>query len=391
MRARVAAALIARELEQLRYPIIIARFPCEALMHPDRVDVHAASGPYAVLLGDGLTDRLGALLDEHAIGRRRFVVTNPVVWRLHGERIAEGLPGAEVIHVPDGERHKHLATIARIYEALVRHQADRGSVIIAIGGGVIGDMAGFAAATFLRGIGLVQVPTTLLAQVDASVGGKTGVNLPAGKNLVGAFYPPALVVADPLVLTTLSRREFRAGLYEVIKYGMACSAALFERLQAEPRLADPRGAKLGSIIADCCRIKASVVSADERESGIRRVLNFGHTAGHAIEALTAYRRFRHGEAVGWGMLVASRIAVARGALPPDADEALRALVMKLGPLPNVSDLQASQLVDAMRRDKKVIDGTLHVVLPTAIGTCTVADNVTEREFLSALPHVGFGE
>jgi 3-dehydroquinate synthase len=360
-------------------------------MDPVRIDVRAATGPYTVLIGDGLTDRLGTLLHERALGRRRFIVTNPVVWKLHGERIAHGLPGAEVITVPDGERHKHLATVGRIYEALVRGQADRGSVVVAVGGGVVGDMAGFAAATFMRGIGLVQVPTTLLAQVDASVGGKTGVNLAAGKNLVGAFYPPALVAADTAVLRTLSRREFRAGLYEVIKYGMACSGPLFERLQREAStLADPASGSLADIIAECCRIKASVVSADERESGLRRVLNFGHTAGHAVEALTSYRRFRLGEAVGWGMLVASRIAVARGALAQPDAVALRALIMKLGPLPQVADLSATQVVDAVHRDKKVVNGTLHVVLPTAIGASTVADDVTEQEFHEALRHVGLG-
>jgi 3-dehydroquinate synthase len=359
-------------------------------MHPVRVDVQTATGSYAVLLGQGLTDRLGRILDDHAVGRRRFVVTNPVVWRLHGERIAQALPGADVIQVPDGERHKHLASVSRIYEALVRGQADRGSVVAAVGGGVIGDMAGFAAATFLRGIALVQVPTTLLAQVDASIGGKVGVNLPAGKNLVGSFYPPRLVVTDPLVLSTLSRREFRAGLYEVIKYGMACSAPLFARLQAEAnRLADPGAEALGPIIAECCRIKAAIVSADEREAGPRRVLNFGHTAGHALEALTGYRRFRHGEAVGWGMLVAAQLAVIRGVLRRNALTALEALVMTLGPLPNVTDLPAAQLIEGMRRDKKVIDGTLHVVLPTGIGASTIADDVSEQEFGEALKRVGF--
>jgi 3-dehydroquinate synthase len=360
-------------------------------MHPVRVDVQSATRSYAVLLGHGLTDRLGQVLDDHAVGRRRFVVTNPVVWRFHGERITQALPGAEVIQVPDGERHKHLATIARIYEALVRGRADRGSVVVAVGGGVIGDMAGFAAATFLRGIALVQVPTTLLAQVDASIGGKVGVNLPAGKNLVGSFYPPRLVVTDPLVLATLSRREFRAGLYEVVKYGMACSATLFARLQAEARrLADPGADILGPIVAECCRIKAAIVSADEREAGPRRVLNFGHTAGHAIEAFTGYRRFRHGEAVAWGMLVAAQLAVIRGVLPRDALTALESLVMTLGPLPSIADLPAAQLIEGMSRDKKVVDGALHVVLPTDIGACTIADDVSEEEFVEALKRVGFG-
>jgi 3-dehydroquinate synthase len=361
-------------------------------MHPVRVDVQTATGAYPVLLGPDLVDRLGQILDDHAVGRRRFVVTNPVVWRLHGERIARALQGADVIQVPDGERHKHLASVARIYEALVRGRADRGSVVVAVGGGVIGDMAGFAAATFLRGVAFVQVPTTLLAQVDASVGGKVGVNLAAGKNLVGSFYPPRLVVADPRVLATLSRREFRAGLYEVVKYGMACSATLFARLQADAkRLADPSADSLGPIIAECCRIKAAIVSADERETGQRRVLNFGHTAGHAIEALTGYRRFRHGEAVGWGMLVATQLAVMRGVLPRDAATALEALVMTLGPRPSIADLPAHQLIEGMRSDKKVVDGTLHVVLPTAIGSCSIADDVAEHEFAEALKRTGFAD
>jgi len=361
-------------------------------MQPVRVDVQTATGAYAVLLGPALIGRLGEVLDDHSVGRRRFVVTNPVVWRLHGERIANALDGADVIQVPDGERHKHLASVARIYEGLVRGRADRGSVVVAVGGGVIGDMAGFAAATFLRGIGLVQVPTTLLAQVDASVGGKVGVNLPAGKNLVGSFYPPRLVVSDPRVLATLSRREFRAGLYEVIKYGMSCSAGLFGRLQQEAKhLADPESESLGPIIAECCRIKAAIVSADERESGLRRVLNFGHTAGHAIEALTAYRRFRHGEAVGWGMLVAAHLAVTRGVLAREAAEALEALVMTLGPLPPVADIRASEMIESMRRDKKVVDGVLHVILPTGVGTSAVADDVSEDEFGRALKRVGFAE
>ncbi len=360
-------------------------------MHLVRVDVRAATGGYPVLLGDGLSDRLGRLLDDYHIGPRRLVVSNPVVWRMHGERIARSLGGAEPILVPDGERHKHLGSVSRIYEALVRAEADRGSVVVAIGGGVIGDMAGFAAATFLRGIGLVQVPTTLLAQVDASIGGKVGVNLASGKNLVGAFYPPLLVVTDPAVLGTLPRREYRAGLYEVIKYGMACSAELFARLQDESaRLDDPASPALSPVIAECCRIKAAIVSADEREAGPRRVLNFGHTAAHAVEALTAYRRFRHGEAVAWGMLVASQLALGRGLLASSDDGALKALIMKLGPLPHVADLPASELVAAMRRDKKIVDGARHFVLPTGIGTTSIVSDVTERELIDALVRVGFG-
>jgi 3-dehydroquinate synthase len=357
-----------------------------------RVDVQSAGGDYPILIGDGLADGAAQQLDEWHVGPRRFVVSNPVVWRFHGERMAAALPGADVILIPDGERHKHVASVARIYDALVRAGADRGSVIVAVGGGVIGDMAGFAAATFMRGIGLVQVPTTLLAQVDASVGGKVGVNLPAGKNLVGAFYPPRLVVTDPSFLRTLPRREYRAGLYEVIKYGIACNADLFARLDREAaRLTDPTSPVVAMLIADCCRIKAAIVSADEREAGGRRVLNFGHTAGHAIEALTGYRRFRHGEAVAWGMLVASRVAAGRGLISEDEGRALKALVMRLGPLPPVADLPANRVLDLVKRDKKVVDGSLHFVLPAGIGATRIVDDVAGGELREALVFVGFGQ
>ena len=357
-----------------------------------RVDVHSVGGDYPVLIGDGLAERMAETLDQWHVGQRRFVVSNPVVWRLHGELMAKALPGAEVIMVPDGERHKHLASVARLYDALLRAGADRGSVVIAAGGGVIGDMAGFAAATFLRGVGLVQVPTTLLAQVDASVGGKVGVNLAAGKNLVGAFYPPRLVVTDPLFLRTLPRREYRAGLYEVIKYGLACSADLFARLDREAtHLADPTFAGIATLVADCCRIKAAIVSADERESGGRRVLNFGHTAGHAIEALTGYRRFRHGEAVAWGMMVAAQVAAGRGLISEDENRALKALVMRLGPLPPVADLPADRVLDLVKRDKKVVDGSLHFVLLSGLGTARIVDDLREAELLEGLVAVGFSQ
>ena len=361
-------------------------------MQQVRVDVHSAGGEYPILIGAGLADRAAERLDEWRVGPRRFVVSNPVVWRFHGPQMTAALPGAEVILVPDGERHKHLASVARIYDALVRAGADRGSVIVAVGGGVIGDMAGFAAATFLRGIGLVHVPTTLLAQVGASVGGKVGVNLAAGKNLVGAFYAPRLVLTDPHFLRTLPRREYRAGVYEMIKYGIACSADLFARLDREAtHLANPMSAAIATLIAECCRIKATIVSADEREAGGRRVLNFGHTAAHAVETLTGYRRFRHGEAVAWGMLVAARVAAGRGLISVDEDRALTAIVMRLGPLPLVADLPADRILDLVKRDKKVVDGSLHFVLPAGIGATRIVDDVGERELREALVSVGFGQ
>jgi 3-dehydroquinate synthase len=311
------------------------------------------------------------------------------VWRLHGARLAAA--GIEPpILVPDGERSKHLQTVARVYDALVRAEADRASTLVTFGGGVIGDLAGFAAATYLRGIPLVHVPTTLLAQVDSAIGGKVGVNHALGKNLIGAFYQPHAVIIDPAVLATLPRREFRAGLYEVIKYGMTSSRGLFDRIGTEGRAIFARDPEvLTAIISESCAIKAAVVAADEREAGPRRVLNFGHTAGHALEAITKYRRFRHGEAVACGMLVAAELAVARGALARADRKALGDLITSLGPIPPIGDLTAAQMVDAMRHDKKVVAGRLHFVLPTAVGATTIVDDVTEREMTAALAGVGF--
>src|SRR5205823_4966109 len=244
----------------------------------------------------------------------------------------------------DGERYKQLSTVARIFDALVRANADRASTLITFGGGVIGDMAGFAAATYLRGIPLVHVPTTLLAQVDSAIGGKVGVNHPLGKNLIGAFYQPHAVVVDPSVLGTLPRREFRAGLYEVIKYGMTSSPPLFDRLARERTgIFAKDAATLAATIAESCRIKAAVVSSDEQESGPRRVLNFGHTAGHALEAVTKYRRYRHGEAVGYGMLVAADLAASRGALADRDRKALADLIASLGPLPPIADVTVGEI------------------------------------------------
>jgi 3-dehydroquinate synthase len=331
---------------------------------------------------------VGHALDLLGAPARRFVVSSPLVWRLHGPQLARSVVTAEPILVPDGERYKQLATVSRIYDALLRANADRAATLITFGGGVVGDMAGFAAATYLRGIALVHVPTTLLAQVDAAIGGKVGVNHAIGKNLIGSFYQPHAVFIDPLVLGTLPRREFRAGLYEVIKYGMTSSPALFERVARDRKAIFARTPEaLTPIIAESCRIKADIVGADEREAGPRRILNFGHTAGHAIEALTKYRRYRHGEAVGYGMLVAR----ARGALADRDAKALVDVVTSLGPLPPIADLAATQIIASMQHDKKVVAGKLHFVLPTAIGATTIVDDVTESEIRGALKRVGFGK
>jgi 3-dehydroquinate synthase len=357
-------------------------------MTPVRIDVATPSRAYPVTIEDNAIERLGQILTELRVPKRVFIVSSPLVWRLHGGRLRS--INAESILVPDGERHKQLPTVARIYDALVRTSADRASTLVTFGGGVIGDMAGFAAATYLRGITLVHVPTTLLAQVDSAIGGKVGVNHPLGKNLIGAFYQPSAVVIDPTVLATLPRREFRAGLYEVVKYGVTSSASLFDRLTRDRTAIFAREQEvLTSVIAESCRIKASVVAADEREAGLRRILNFGHTAGHAIEAVTKYRRYRHGEAVAYGMLVAAALAAARGALAERDQKAIGDVIAGLGPLPAIADVSTSQILDAVRHDKKVVSGRLHFVLPTAIGATAIVDDVTEKEMREALRKVGF--
>jgi 3-dehydroquinate synthase len=359
-------------------------------MPPVRIDVPTPSRAYAVTIEDGSLDRIGKLLDELKVPERRFVVSSPPVWRLHGARVARATRGVEPVLLPDGERFKQLSTVTRVYDALLKASADRSSTLVTFGGGVVGDMAGFAAATYLRGIPLVHVPTTLLAQVDSAIGGKVGVNHPLGKNLIGAFYQPHGVVIDPSVLGTLPRREFRAGLYEVVKYGVTSSPGLFERIGRDMKaIFDREPAALSAIIAESCRIKASVVVADEKESGLRRILNFGHTAGHAIEAVTKYKRFRHGEAVAYGMLVAAEIAARRGVMPAADQQALADLITRLGPLPPIADLSSARMIEAIAHDKKVVAGRLHFVLPTGIGGTSIVNDVTEKEIKAALTKLGF--
>jgi 3-dehydroquinate synthase len=349
-------------------------------MDPIRLDVDTPSRRYAITVGYGTLERLAGLLDATGVPTRRFVASSPLVWRLHGSRLAAAGLGDPIL-VPDGERFKQLHTVSRVYDALLRANADRASTLVAVGGGVIGDTVGFAAATYLRGVALVHVPTTLLAQVDSSIGGKVGVNHALGKNLIGAFYQPHAVVVDPSVLDTLPRREFRAGLYEVVKYGMTSSPGLFDRIARERTSVFARDpAVLAAVITESCRIKAAVVAADEREAGPRRILNFGHTAGHALEAVTKYRRYRHGEAIAYGMLVAAELGVTRGALAERDRKALAHLIASLGPLPPIADVSAAAIIESMRHDKKVVAGRLHFVLPTAIGATTIVDDVTEAPY-----------
>ena len=358
-------------------------------MDPVRISVATPSRTYPIVIGDNFLDQLPKLLDDVGAPARRFVVSNALVWRLHGQRLAAaGL--SDPIIVPDGERYKNTMSVGRVYDALIKANADRASTLVTFGGGVLGDLAGFAAASYLRGIPLVHIPTTLLAQVDSSIGGKVGVNHQLGKNLIGAFHQPHTVVIDLAVLETLPRREFRAGLYEVIKYGVTSSPSLFDRIVRDrAAIFKKQPDVLLPIVAESCRIKGDVVAADEKESGLRRILNFGHTAGHALEAVTRYRRYRHGEAVAYGMLVAAELSVQRGALAAADRKALADLISALGPLPPIGDVTVAQVLEAMKHDKKMVAGKLHYVLPTAIGATQIVDDVTEKELKKALATVGF--
>jgi 3-dehydroquinate synthase len=352
-----------------------------------RLEARAGTSTYIIEIGTGVRSRLTSVLDHTHLPKRRFIVSSSTVWRLHGASFAE-VTDDEPVLLPDGERHKQLATVSRIYDALIKARADRATTIIAVGGGVVGDIAGLAAATYLRGVPVVHVPTTLLAQVDSAIGGKVGVNHPLGKNLIGAFHQPSAVIVDPAFLATLPRREFRAGLYEVVKYGMIASRPLFDRIGEQLTLLFARQDDvLAPIIAECCQIKATIVEGDERESGPRRALNFGHTIAHALESTTKYRRFRHGEAVAYGMLAAAEVAAARGVLPGPDRSALATLIAQMGPLPPVSDLDPAQVLEAVARDKKVVSGKLHFVLPTTIGATTTACDISMEELAKALAAV----
>jgi 3-dehydroquinate synthase len=344
---------------------------------------------YPIVIERGLASALAPRIDALAPNARRLIVSSPRVWQVLGAQLEASLPGVPTVLVADGERAKHLRSVSALYDRLLDLGADRRTVVIVVGGGVLGDLAGFAAASFLRGMPLVQVPTTVVAQVDSAIGGKVGVNHPRGKNLIGAFHPPLAVLTDPLLLATLPPRELRAGLQEVVKYGVIASTRLFKRLERHlAAILACEADALVPVIAECSRIKARVVSIDEHETGLRRILNFGHTVGHALEALTQYRRFLHGEAVGWGMLAAAEIARARGALSEDAAARLKRLVDRVGPLPPLDDLSAADCAGATTHDKKVVAGTLHFVLPVALGRTEIVTDVTRQELLRALRTLG---
>ena len=336
-----------------------------------KIRVRAANGAYDVLCGRGVLGQLSRVVDRVGQNDGVFVISSPRVWRHWGARIEKILGGVRraTILMDDGEAAKNLSTVDRACRDLVRAGAGRRAVAVAVGGGVVGDVAGFVAASYTRGIGLVHIPTTVVAQVDSAIGGKTGVNLPEGKNLVGAFYPAKAVLADPELLQTLPPREFRSGIYEIIKYGVIGDAKLFRFLESKmERLLRRDSAALDYVIERSIAQKAGVVSRDEHETGLREILNFGHTFAHAIESVTRYRKFLHGEAVGWGMIAASKLAVANGMLSPRDAERVVNLTARVGQMPPWPLVPPARLVDAMQADKKTRAGRLRFVLPDRIGS-----------------------
>jgi len=335
-----------------------------------RILVKSSAGSYSIVCGAGALVQLNS--EMHRIGKFSSIeiVTSPRVWAAVGKQVMRGLRGLRVrVHkFNDAEAAKNLNSIELIARSLVRAGADRRTAVIAVGGGVVGDVAGFAAASYLRGVALVQVPTTLVAQTDSAIGGKTGVNLTEGKNLVGAFYPPKLVVVDTHVLKTLPHREFRGGLAEVIKYGAIADAKLFGFLERNFERVLARDARsLEYLISRSAKIKSDVVSKDERESGLREILNFGHTFGHALESVTAYKKYQHGEAVAWGMMAAALYGHEIGVTPASDAARIVALVRRMGKLPEWPRVAPKKLIELMGSDKKTRAGKLRFVLTAKIG------------------------
>jgi len=347
----------------------------------DTLRVALGERSYDILIGAGLLARTGEFLSALQLGKRGVIITDTNVEKLYATKVRAALTGfdTEILAVPAGENSKSLRQAHRLLEMLPGRKLDRRSFVLALGGGVVGDLAGFVAATYLRGINFIQVPTSLLAMVDSSVGGKTGVNLPQGKNLVGAFYQPRLVIADTDTLKTLPERELRAGFAEVIKTAAIRDAGFFAWLEQHGQTLP------AEVIRRCCEIKADVVSRDEREGGLRAILNFGHTVGHAMEALAKYEGVLHGEAVALGMCCAAELSVKRAGLPRAEADRLKRLIAgsqlptRLGEKFRVEDLRA-----AMQLDKKAVGGRLRFVLLKRLGEAVVSDAVTDADLEEAI-------
>lgn len=348
-------------------------------MKTERIQVQSSVGPYAVVCGAGALQQAAREFAKLGPFSSMHVVSSPKVWRAVGKKVqtALAMKNSRALHfMDDAESAKNLRSVESVCRTLTQSGADRKSLLIAVGGGVIGDVAGFVAATYLRGIAVVHVPTTVVAQVDSSIGGKTGVNLPEGKNLVGAFYPPLLVLSDPDLLHSLPQREFRGGLAEIIKHAIIADAKMFAYLETNMEKVERRDrTTLAYLIPRNVEIKAQVVSRDERESGLREILNFGHTFAHALESVTHYKRYQHGEAVAWGLMAAALLGHEVGVTPADDVSRIVSLVRRRGPLPPWPRVTPTALIDAMRSDKKSRDGRLRFVLTPRIGKAASYDRI----------------
>jgi len=361
-------------------------FP-DSLVRKITVELHS---PYTVLLERGALSHVGTLAKKYVdeAGSVMVLTTKPI--RQHwGGALEASLQQAglkvTVLEMKDGERHKTCATVEDLAEKMAAAGADRGTLVVALGGGVVGDVGAFLASIYMRGVDVLQIPTTLVAMIDSAIGGKTGVNLSRGKNLVGTYHHPRAVLVDPLVLATLPDREYRSGLCEAIKYGIIRHRELFEFMEKyRHELHRRHPEKLEWLIAECVRLKAEIVVADERESDLRRILNFGHTLGHALEAATEYRQFLHGEAVGWGMVAACQIAALLRRVDADVSQRMVDAIIGIGsPLPPI-ETRAELILPHTAHDKKSRAGVLHFVLPREIGRVEITKQVPEAVVLQAL-------
>ena len=351
-----------------------------------RLSIDLGKRSYDILIGSGLRKQTGELLNAVLKPSRVVIITHPSINSLYGEVVSNSFMAqgwdTDTIEVPEGESSKNLGQAEKLFDRLLELNCDRKSLLVALGGGVIGDLVGFVAATYQRGVPFIQIPTTLLSQVDSSVGGKTAVNHPKGKNMIGAFYQPRLVVIDLETLRTLPQKEYRAGLAEIVKYGVIADAKLFEFLETNyKKILNLDFECLSHIIETSCAIKAKVVEKDERESHYRMILNFGHTFGHAIESLTNYSRFIHGEAVSIGMVHAAELSHSMGKCSKDIPVRLAALLKNLGLPVDMPNLDTASVVGSLYHDKKTMDRKIKFILVNQIGSIEIADQVLEEEIL----------
>lgn len=350
----------------------------------EKIKVELGERSYDISIGSNILDGLWNALKSLSLSPKIAVVSNPTVYPLYGKSVSDSIEKAGfdaiTVTIPDGEEYKDLLWVQHIYDELLKAKLDRSSALIALGGGVIGDITGFVASTYMRGISYIQVPTTLLAQVDSSVGGKTGVNHKLGKNMIGTFWQPRLVWVDVKTLQTLPKRELIAGLAEVIKYGVIGDAELFDFLEVNrDKILNLNSDALAHIIKRSCEIKAEVVSRDERESGLRAILNYGHTIGHAIETVTVYKRYLHGEAVAIGMCVEARLSDMLKFIDNKKVSRIKALVDAYGlPSEMPKDLDIDHILSSMQLDKKAVAGELKFILPERIGMVRIHKGVNEK-------------